>query len=401
VSEQRSAAPRVVVIGAGLGGLCLAERLRLAGLEVTVYERDGGPATRRQGYRIHLGGTGATALAQCLPPESYQLFLATAGRSGTQVTVASKRLRTLRVIGGGPAAPAVDQVSPGSVSVPVNRLTLREIMLADLGSAVRFGTEFTSYEPEGRGVRAHFADGGSVYADVLVGADGVGSRVRAALLPAARVRDTGVRAIYGKVRLDDVTRPLLPAQVHQGFLAVTGFPRPVGMALGLVELAGPVAEAGARYATALTPVDDYLMGALTAPARSFPVPDPEMPALDGEQLREVALRMTRRWHPKLRELLARCSAAENFWLPIRVSDPVAAWPPGPVTVLGDAVHAMSPAGGSGANTALRDAALLGGRLSSMRGNLTAAIGGYEQAMLDYGFAAVRASEQAAGAFGRR
>ncbi|HEX3778027.1 MAG TPA: NAD(P)-binding protein [Pseudonocardiaceae bacterium] len=75
-------APRVVVIGGGLGGLCLAEGLHRAGIPVTVHERDAGPAARRQGYRIHLGGVGATALADCLPPASYQLLLATASHSG-------------------------------------------------------------------------------------------------------------------------------------------------------------------------------------------------------------------------------------------------------------------------------------------------------------------------------
>jgi salicylate hydroxylase len=79
---------------------------------------------------------------------------------------------------------------------------------------------------------------------------------------------------------------------------------------------------------------------------------------------------------------------------------MAAWPAGPVTLLGDAVHAMSPAGGSGANTALRDAALLTDRLSTSGGSLFDGIGDYEKAMLDYGFAAVRAAEQATGR-GRR
>jgi 2-polyprenyl-6-methoxyphenol hydroxylase-like FAD-dependent oxidoreductase len=83
-------------------------------------------------------------------------------------------------------------------------------MLADLGDLVRFGAEFTHYEPEGAGVRAHFANGDSVVADVLVGADGVGSRVRGQLLPHAEVVDTGNRVIYGKVFLDATTRSPSP-----------------------------------------------------------------------------------------------------------------------------------------------------------------------------------------------
>jgi hypothetical protein len=263
------------------------------------------PTVRRQGYRIHLGGIGATALADCLPPASYQLLLATAGRPGGQVTVATKRLRRLRVM---PGAPGGQAPSPAGVSVAVNRLTVREIMLADLGDLVRFGAEFTHYEPEGAGVRAHFANGDSVVADVLVGADGIGSRVRQQLLPHAEVIDTGTRVIYGKVLLDATTRALLPADVKRGFLAVRAIPRPIGLALGLVEFAEPVAEAAARLGVRLTPIEDYLMFALTAPARCFPHPDAVMSTLDGARLRATAIGMTRRWHPNLRELLARCVA---------------------------------------------------------------------------------------------
>jgi 2-polyprenyl-6-methoxyphenol hydroxylase-like FAD-dependent oxidoreductase len=114
-----------------------------------------------------------------------------------------------------------------------------------------------------------------------------------------------------------------------------------------------------------------------------------MSTLDGERLRETAIGMTRRWHPNLRELLAHCVVEENFYLPIRVSRPVPAWTTGPVTLLGDAVHAMSPAGGSGANTALRDAALLVRRLSTT--DRDTRLGAYEREMLDHGFAAVRAA----------
>jgi 2-polyprenyl-6-methoxyphenol hydroxylase-like FAD-dependent oxidoreductase len=64
-----------------------------------------------------------------------------------------------------------------------------------------------------------------------------------------------------------------------------------------------------------------------------------------------------------------------------------------VTLIGDAIHAMSPARGSGANTALMDAANLCSALTGSAG-LIAAIGGYEERMRDYGFAAVDASRQA-------
>src|SRR6185437_15911971 len=94
---------RVAVVGAGIGGLCLAQGLRKAGLEVTVYERDQALDARGQGYRLHLDA--GPALRACLPPDLYDLCVATSGQPGTAVTVVSKSLRTLRRIEMGAPGP--------------------------------------------------------------------------------------------------------------------------------------------------------------------------------------------------------------------------------------------------------------------------------------------------------
>jgi len=68
----------VVIIGAGLGGLCLAQGLKRAGISFDVYERDAAPDSRLQGYRIRIDAEGQRALAACLPLELFALFRATA-----------------------------------------------------------------------------------------------------------------------------------------------------------------------------------------------------------------------------------------------------------------------------------------------------------------------------------
>ena len=69
----------VAIIGGGMGGLCLAQGLKKAGVSVAVYERDESTHSRPQGHRIHIDPQGSKALLKCLPEDLWQIFEATRG----------------------------------------------------------------------------------------------------------------------------------------------------------------------------------------------------------------------------------------------------------------------------------------------------------------------------------
>lgn len=381
---------RVAVAGAGLGGLCLAQGLLRAGADVTVYERDASMTGRRPGYRLHVDARAGLALQACLPPQSLAMFQATCSRPSTRLAVVTEQLRVLREQG--TAGSGADPYAPATLSTSVDRQTFREVLAQGLDGRIAFGHELDRYQADAGGVRLYFADGREALADVLVGADGVSSAVCRQYLPAASPADTGARCIYGKTPLGpDVP---LAAGFSDGFTAVVG--GRIGMAMGVVRFREPPAAFG------LSPVQDYLMWALAGDRRAFGVPDEQLTALDPAGLHELSAALIRTWHPDLRALHAQADVGETFAIRVRTSPAVPAWPPSRVTVLGDAIHAMSPAGGSGANTALRDAALLSRLLGAADGSdPVAAIGEYEQQMREYGYAAVAASRQAGTETGAR
>ena len=386
---------RVAVIGGGISGLCLAQGLRRDGIETTVYERDPALDTRRQGYRIHLDGRAGRALQECLPPELYDLFRATLGKPGTAVSVVDQKLTVRHRTAGAARDPHDD--GPGTLSAPANRQTLREVLVTGLGTALEYGRQCTGFDELADGVRLRFADGSTEEADVLVAADGVGSLVRRQYLPDAHLVDTGARCLYGKTLLTAETLALVPPTLFDGFTAVIGG-GPVGMASALVRFPEPPEQAAARLCpqARLSPVDDYLMWAVSAPGERFGLADERLMGLGGPALHGLARRAIDGWHPNLRALVDKTEIDETFVVRINASQPIEPWPASRVTVIGDAIHAMSPAGGSGANTALTDAALLRGALAAAtRGEkpLLSAIGAYEERMRDYGYAAVAAADR--------
>ncbi|MFC6086715.1 FAD-dependent oxidoreductase [Sphaerisporangium aureirubrum] len=377
--------PHILIIGGGLGGLCLAQGLAATGLSAAVYERDAGPAVRGQGYRITLKQDGVRALRACLPEHLAELCAATAIRSATTMTFLDERLVPKF------AKPIPDQAD-SDAGFGVNRLTLREILLTGLPGNVHFGKQFQRYETRDGRVVAHFADGTSATGDLLVGADGTGSAVRRQLLPDAGLDDLGC-FIYGRTPIGPDTMSWLPEVLTDSFNRVTDA---AGTAVSVATCRArePYDAAVARLAPGarLTPVPDYLAWTISGQgAGVWTLGGAREPRAAGpEELHRLAATLVRDWDPRVGRVIAEAHVPDTFLVTLASARPVELWDASGVTLLGDAVHTMSPGRGEGANTALRDAALLRDALASGR-PLAEAVPAYEHEMLRYGFAAVTAS----------
>ncbi|MEV1169318.1 NAD(P)/FAD-dependent oxidoreductase [Nonomuraea sp. NPDC049784] len=384
-------AQNIAIIGGGVGGLCLAQGLRKAGLDVTVYERDRTPADRLQGYRVHIDPNGARALHDCLPPHLWRAFLDTAGQSGQDFGFLTERLELLTLLETPKAADPADDHHSAS------RITLRQVLLSGLDDVVRFGKSYERYErlPDGR-VELFFADGTSETADIVVGADGGNSRVRRQYLPHAERVDTGITTVAGKFPLTDETRKLLASRLVDGPNNVIP-PRGMGLFTAPHDLRDEVAYGGIgvteQEGALMDNTSGYLLWAFGAAGSRFPTDISEM---SGERLKATVARMIESWHPDLRRLVDMSHPDTVTLLPIRTSIPIDPWPATNITLLGDAIHSMTPMRGIGANTALRDARLL--CLALAGGGSIEAIADYEAQMREYGFAAVRDSLRAAEQF---
>ncbi|MBO0684735.1 MAG: FAD-dependent monooxygenase [Candidatus Dormibacteraeota bacterium] len=390
-----------MIIGAGTGGLALAHGLVREGIDVAVYERD---RTRRdglQGYRVGISPDGSRALHALLPADLYSTFVATCARQPRSLTFLDERLRALLSIGVGDGLEVGDD--PVESEKSVSRMTLRQVLLTGLEEVVQFDKAFSHYQerPDGR-VEACFEDGTSVVADLLVGADGTSSRVRRQLLPQAQLKDTGIVGIAGKVLLTDEVRGLLTPPLWRGVSIVLA-PRGYGMVSHTMEF--PWGDGGPKEGVGRTEADlierwpgllfdntrDYFMWGFSGSRRRLPF-DPM--ALTGAELIERVLAVTPEWHPDLRRLFELADPSATFPLAIRTSTPVEPWPTGPVTLIGDAIHTMTPGRGVGANTALLDALLLCHQLVEAReGRLgqRESVAAYERSMIQYGFEAVEES----------
>ncbi|VVE88158.1 FAD-dependent oxidoreductase [Pandoraea bronchicola] len=417
----------VTIIGAGLGGLCLAQGLRRAGIPFDVYERDDSPAARFQGYRLRIDADGLDALTQCLPEGQIERVRqrAAVARTGgrfvtpqlddadvvlppswhdahTDAAIARHRRHPPSTAARRTAPP--DGI-PGDLSL--HRQTLREILLDGILDRVHFGKSFsrTTTTKDGRRI-AHFEDGSCSAPGLVVAADGSHSRVREYVLPGMAPRDTGNVCCYGLTPLSTALLVLMDrhgeATMMEGSTVVfaNGFAVVIEAMLFRRQPGNEVPSSTpvAPDRMPLSPVSDYLYWAFIGPSQTLLGPA----HANGEQPDPAPLArieaLTDGWHPHLHSLFAHAAPDTIRTMPVRSTTSPLPWQVDGVTGLGDAVHTMSPAGGLGANTALRDAAQLAEHLHAVaQGHrpLAQTIAAYEREMCERAREAVRLADAGA------
>lgn len=382
----------VAIIGGGPGGLTLAQGLKKNGISVAVFEKDRARTDYVQGFRLRIRQRGIDSLIANLPPELYEAFVATLGQAPDRNILLDENFETLgKDAWGGNALGETDDTH---IEKSVSRITLRQVLLSGLDGIVRYGKVFSRYgeQPDGS-VVAHFEDGSTIHADVLVGADGARSRVRQQLMPHARSFDTGVRRLAGKMTLHaaalhQISPPLLdynagvrPTEGHGLMVTSHRVNVEAFRKHGLIGLDDDTHKdiSGFHFNNTTS----YVWWN-TAYEKDELATDDALAKLSGSELLDLLISKIGHWHPELFNLIRYTDPSTVALLHVHSSEPVEPWPTKRVTLLGDAIHAMTYFRALGGNTAIYDAGLLVPELvATKRGDkpLLQALSDYESKML--------------------
>ncbi|MFC5149493.1 FAD-dependent oxidoreductase [Streptomyces aureoversilis] len=344
----------IAIVGAGLGGLALARVLHVNGIDAFVYEREPSRGARGQGGMLDI--------------HSGQQALREAGLIDEFYAIARGEGQDMRLLEpDGTLLLQEDTPEGAPLERPeVDRADLRNLLLDSLPEdVVRWGHAFAYADHD----LLHFADGSSATYDLLVGADGANSRVRA-LLTDARPVHIGQNVVELCISDIDRTYPDLAAMVGRGNYWALGN----GQSLAAQRNGDGRVRIGLNF---YNTAEDWFA------TSGIPFDDPA-----AARMRLIDLFAG--WDPRFTALIAAC---DDTIVPRSITAlPVGlTWPSAPdVTLLGDAAHLMPPVG-EGANMALLDGALLGLALAAHPDDFPAAVKEYEREMFERTSAAGRQS----------
>jgi 2-polyprenyl-6-methoxyphenol hydroxylase-like FAD-dependent oxidoreductase len=314
-----SGVQRIVVVGAGIGGLCAARAVALAGHEAVVLERS--PAGATIGAGLLLWPNTVHALDALGHGQAVRAIAAPARRTVMR-NAAGRQLSELDVEALGRRA--------GAPMLVVERPALHEALSG--GAAVRYGAAVSAVDERG----VMLAGGERVDADAVIGADGIGSVVRNHVCPGTPPVDSGYSVVRGVAACD-----IGDGQTFEVW--------------GRGELTGGAALPGGR--------SYWFYEAPTA-------------LIDGND--PAAAVRAERWPAPVAAQVAGTPTEDMLVNRILRLDELPTWTRGAVALLGDAAHAMEPNLGQGAAQAIEDAEAL---LAALRGgdDLAGALAAYARA----------------------
>jgi 2-polyprenyl-6-methoxyphenol hydroxylase-like FAD-dependent oxidoreductase len=424
---------KVIVVGGGLSGACLANGLlnnkSKLPLKVAVFERDSEDGNRA-GYQIRLGSHALSGFRACLTKEQFENLMLCFGRSGGSISSAPVLFdRNLKLLIDLSKFPAYTK------SAPISRARLRDFLQAPLRTqnVIRFGKTFSHFESlkdglgEAAKIRVHFSDGSVEDGDVLIASDGNASRSNRQVGCNNIVPITSKQGFLGKCDLPWKVLKTLPQQiVEKGTISC--------MSNGLIMFAAAYLP-DSRYASQPANFDhhqeelvsgksaiDYdetqasLMVGLNWEADSAWPNIEDMPDKKAYMLQKVK---DAGWHPGYHRLVEALDPDEIYVVTARVAKETPVDWRRKVTsdsenrdkkdvgnprvwLIGDAIHPMLPSRGMGANQALHDTAdALGPLLELARlkkengtlsdGDIQMELEKYEQMMIPRSFEWVKKS----------
>jgi len=328
---------RIAIIGGGIGGLTAAHALRRKGFEPVIYEA--APELKEIGAGVALGPNTMKALRSLDLEQpvrdvgwSSEFQFLRDGVTGNIIT------RTRR-----------DDRQYGAAACTVHRADLLDVLSADLPKdLVKLSARCISVQQDDRVASAQFKDGTEIEADIIIGADGIHSAVRASLFETAAPRFTG------KVSW----RFLIPsAAIPGGVTANTTWLGPHGAIVVFPVRRGELVNVNCHHED-----DSWTEESWTRES-------------DKAELFETY----KDWAPELRHYFAAINKPYKWAVYDR--DPIQQWTKGRITILGDAAHPMLSYLGQGAGQAIEDGVVMAAALAAQTDDLPAALKRYERSRL--------------------
>jgi salicylate hydroxylase len=311
----------VGIVGGGIGGLAAALSLQRAGIEAVVYEQ--ASALGEVGAGIQISPNASRVLHQLGLADSL------ARVAVRPVTGDLRRWEDWSLLTSQPLGEHVE-AQYGYPYYHVHRAHLHALLADQLPvETVRLEHRCVGVEVGTGGAKLWFEGGSRERCDIAIGADGIRSFVREALLGPQAPRYSGVTAWRGLVPAERVADLHLPVASTAVLGAGRHFVHYYVAAGRLVNW------------VAVAPSETWMLESWTAPGDV-----------------EEALDDFAGWTPVVRRLIGEVSESALFRWALYDRDPLLRWGDGPVTLLGDAAHPMLPFMAQGAAQAIEDGSVL-------------------------------------------